>query len=88
VRTVAEGRRGFVFRNASADLRSVKVVAGVDYAAETGYYAKYSYRAPDAVPDTEDEEIVAPPTGEMWAWPVFAIVAIGGIVCFRRRRCA
>lgn len=88
VRTVAEGRRGFVFRNASADLRSVKVVAGVDYTAETGYYAKYSYRAPDAVPDTEDEEIVAPPTGEMWAWPVIAIVAIGGIVCFRRRRCA
>lgn len=88
VRTVAEGRRGFVFRNASADLRLVKVVAGVDYASETGYYAKYSYRAPDAVPDTEDEEIVAPPTGEKTAWLIVAVLATGGLLCFRRRRYA
>ncbi len=82
VRSVPSGRRGFVFRNASCDLREVKIVCGVGYETETGFYAEHSYIAPA----TEDTEPIAPPTSDGW-W-MFAVPAIlsGAILWAKRRR--
>lgn len=86
VRTVAAGRRGFVLRNVSVDIHTVKIVSGVDYETESGYYAEYSYIAPQP----EDPGLVSPPTGD-GVWCAFLSV---GCVCaalcllVRRRRSA
>lgn len=46
VRTIGEGRRGFVLRNASADVISVLVINGIDYDKKLGKYASASYMPP------------------------------------------
>lgn len=82
VRTVADGRRGFVLRNASVDLREVKIVSGVDYEAESGYYAEHSY----IVPQPEDPGLVSPPTGD-GVWCAFLLVGGACVaVCLLARR--
>lgn len=80
-RAVPKGRRGFVFRNASCDLREVKIVCGVDYASETGFYAENSYIAPP----TEDTEPISPPTFDGW-WLPAVPGALSGVILWGMRR--
>lgn len=82
VRAVPDGRRGFVFRNASCDIREIKIVCGVDYETETGFYAENSYIAPPA----GDTEPVAPPTSDVWWLPALPAIVSGLILCRKRRR--
>lgn len=83
VRAVPDGRRGVVFRNASCDIREVKIVCGVDYETESGFYSENSYIAPPS----EDVEIVAPPTFDGWWLPAVGVVLGGaGLWRIRRRR--
>lgn len=85
VRTVAQGRRGFVFRNASVDIRTVKIISGVDYETETGYYAEHSYIAP-----ADDPGLVSPPTGDgvWWILPVAGGACAAAHLLAKRRRYA
>lgn len=81
VRAVPEGRRGFVFRNASCDIRKVKIVCGVGYKEETGFYAENSYIAPPTW-----EEPIAPPTFDGWWLPAVPAILSGVILWAERRR--
>lgn len=82
VRAVPDGRRGFVFRNASCDLREVKIVCGVDYASETGFYAENSYIAPPS----EGMDPISPPTFDGWWLPAIPGILSGVILWGMRRR--
>ena len=81
VRAVPEGRRGFVFRNASCDIREVKIVCGVGYKEETGFYAENSYIAPPTW-----EEPISPPTFDGWWLPAVPAILSGVILWAERRR--
>lgn len=81
VRAVPTGRRGFVFRNASCDIREIKIVCGVGYEKETGFYAENSYVAPPG----EDTDPVAPPTSDVWWLPAVPAILSGAILCRKRR---
>jgi len=84
VRTIDDGGRGFVLRNASAALESVEILYGADPAEPSGYYAQHSYVASaDA-----GEEILPPPTAD--AGLLFAGLAVcaclGTTAAWRRIR--
>lgn len=81
VRAVPTGRRGFVFRNASCDIREIKIVCGVGYEKETGFYAENSYIAPPG----EGTDPVAPPTSDVWWLPAIPAILSGAILCRKRR---
>ena len=81
VRAVPTGRRGFVFRNASCDIREIKIVCGVGYEKETGFYAENSYVAPPG----EGTDPVAPPTSDVWWLPAVPAILSGAILCRKRR---
>lgn len=81
VRAVPTGRRGFVFRNASCDIREIKIVCGVGYEKETGFYAENSYVAPPG----EGTDPVAPPTSDVWWLPAIPAILSGAILCRKRR---
>lgn len=83
-RIIPDGRRGFVLRNASCDIRMVKIVCGVDYESETGFYADNSYIAPPA----EGEGPLSPPTGDGWWLPMVPVILCGAILWRKQRRCA
>ena len=68
--------------NASCDIREIKIVCGVDYETETGFYAENSYIAPPA----GDTEPVAPPTSDVWWLPALPAIVSGLILCRKRRR--
>ncbi len=80
VKTVGQGSRGFVLRNASAAVESVAVVSGVDYGHRVGDFASDSYWV-------EPEETDAPDTADgcLAVWPVLAVTAVCAF-CVRRRR--
>ena len=82
VRAVPTGRRGFVFRNASCDIREIKIVCGVGYEKETGFYAENSYVAPPG----EGTDPVAPPTSDVWWLPAIPAILSGAILCRKRSR--
>ncbi len=83
VRTVWEGQRGFVLRNASALVESVVVTNGIDFDEKIGLYATESYRP--AV--QEPGEIPAPSTGEMETWAFVCLIGgfVGCLYISRRR---
>jgi hypothetical protein len=82
VRAVPTGRRGFVFRNASCNIREIKIVCGVGYEKETGFYAENSYVAPPG----EGTDPVAPPTSDVWWLPAIPAILSGAILCRKRSR--
>ena len=83
VRTIGEGRRGFVLRNASAEVQGVSVTNGVDYDRKFGKYASESYR-----PAEEDlADLPSPSTGDgMLCAILLALGAAGGAIYIHRRR--
>lgn len=83
VRTIGEGRRGFVLRNASAEVQDVSVTVGVDFDQKLGKYATESYR-----PAEEDlVDLPSPSTADGTRHAiVLALGAAWGAFYITRRR--
>lgn len=80
---IAEGQRGFGFRNASVAVDAITIVNGTGYTAKTGAFANMSWSDSDLAKETIDH---APPTGESAAIPMLLLCSVAGMAWAKRQK--
>ncbi len=91
VRSVAEGGRGFVFRNASVEIGSVYLVCGADFTEEEAAAREraVSYLAPEDftgdLPPAPEDDVPAPHTADAGLYPA-ALCAAAAAAVYRLTR--